>query len=93
VNEANITLTPEAQKMIVVVAFLVQQIKVLPIIKRFKEYMGILPVILGVAGCLISGLPDPIMTGIFVGMSAIGGYKLMGIGQNGKADPTLLPSA
>lgn len=71
---------PAATTLIAIVASVVQQLKRLPAIvslqEKFPAYQ-VASLALGVAGAYLMALPNPIVAGILIGLSASGAYDIV----------------
>lgn len=68
--------TEKIIQAVAIVAALLQIIKTIPVIDRFKAWFPLASVALGLGLASAMNLPDVIVTGILIGLSASGGYDL-----------------
>ncbi len=74
----NIELTPEALVAVTVIATLVQQLKLIPWIQTVKQYAPVYIIVacaLGIAYAYQAQTPEPVVTGIVIGLTAAGAYS------------------
>lgn len=74
-NSLTSTLTPAAVMLIPLVAGIVQMIKWLPVVVKYKDYLPFASLGLGILLAYINHIANPIMIGIIVGLAATGSYE------------------
>ena len=75
-NQLTITVTPQMTLLVAIVAYIIQQVKELPYIKKVKGYLPLISMALGVGLAFVWSLTNPIPTGIVIGFAASTGYKV-----------------
>jgi len=83
----NIELTPAMLVLIPVVAAIIQQIKKVPQLKAYSYLLPLVSLALGVGLCFLQKLPNPIMAGILIGLSASGAFDVLK-NNSTKSSPT-----
>ena len=74
-NSLTSTLPPSALVLIPMVAALIQMLKWVPLIQKFKDYLPFASLGLGIILAHTSHMANPVMVGIIVGLAAIGSYE------------------
>ena len=87
----------ETEKMIQLVALvaaLLQMLKAIPLVDKFKPWLPVASVAIGIMLSFLVSLPEPIVAGVMIGLSASGGYSSMKSKRNGEVvgNTTPLPN-
>jgi len=77
-EDTTIQLTPAALALVPLIAGIIQQLKLLPIIAPARPYMSLVALVLGVALSFATSVANPVTSGLVIGLMAVGGYKVMG---------------
>ena len=72
-----IVLTPEMLTLVPVVAAVLQMAKSIEMLANLKQWFPLVSLVLGVVACYITGVPNPIMPGVLIGLSASAGYDVL----------------
>ena len=73
--------------LVALVAAMLQMLKAIPLVDKFKPWLPVASVGLGVLMAFWTKIPEPIVPGIMVGLAASGGYSFMK-SKNGKINHT-----
>lgn len=76
-EQLNIELTPAMLVLIPVVAAIIQQIKKIPQLKIYRNLLPLVSLAFGIGLCFLQKLPNPIMAGILIGLSASGAFDVL----------------
>ena len=72
-------------QLVAVTGALLQMAKNIPIIEKFRSWLPVASVALGIVLAYVTNVPDPIVPGIMVGLAASGGYSFLKQKNNKKA--------
>jgi len=72
-----IVLTPEMLTLVPVVAAILQMAKNIQALANLKQWFPLISLGLGVAACFLTGVANPILPGILIGLSASAGYDVL----------------
>jgi hypothetical protein len=76
-EQLNIELTPAMLVLVPVVAAIIQMAKKLPIVSKYTEYLPIASLLLGVGGAYLQEIPNPILAGVMIGLTACGAFDVL----------------
>jgi hypothetical protein len=76
-DQLNVNLTPEMLALVPVVAAIIQVLKRIPVIAKISNWIPFLSVGISLSLCYISGIKDPTVPAIVVGLMSSGGYDLL----------------
>lgn len=74
-DSLTITITPQMTFIIGIVAYVIQQAKLFPYVSKLTPYFPLISMGLGILLSWVWALPNPVPTGVIVGMAASTGYK------------------
>lgn len=69
--------TPSMLILVPLVAALIQVIKRLPIIAKISDWLPLVSVAIATGLAMVNKMPNPIMAGVVIGLTAVGGYELI----------------
>lgn len=73
----NITLTPQMLALVPVVAAILQMVKRVPQIEQIKGWLPFASLGIALGLCYITGVKEPILPAIVIGLVASGGYDVL----------------
>jgi len=73
--ESTIILTPEMLAQIPLIAMILQVLKKLPIYAKVQPYTPLIACGLGIAAAFATAIPNPLIAGILIGVTASAGYS------------------
>jgi len=76
-TEFVVTLTPYMMACGAVIMGVIQLLKDVPLINRYKDWLPFVPMVLAVIWAFADGWPKPILTGIVLGLNLTGVYKVV----------------
>ena len=75
-NNLNVELTPQALALVPAVAILIQVIKRMEIADKLKQWLPFVSIGLALGLAYLTGLENPILPSIIIGLTASGAYDL-----------------
>ena len=69
--------TEKLIELTALVAAILQMVKALPFIEKFRSWLPVASVALGIVLAYLTKVPNPIVPGIMVGLAASGGYSFL----------------
>ena len=72
-----ISLTPAMLALVPVVATILQVLKKVEVVQKFKEWLPFASIGLSLALCYLTKMPNPMLPSIVIGLVASGGYDLL----------------
>lgn len=76
-EELSVTLTPEMLALVPVVAAILQMVKRVPQVEQIKSWLPIASLGISLGLCYLTGMKDPILPAIIIGLVANGGYDIL----------------
>jgi hypothetical protein len=73
----SLELTPAMLVLVPMVAAVIQFIKKIPQLASYHEWLPLVSLALGVGAAYLQKLPDPIMAGIIIGLTASGAFDVL----------------
>lgn len=75
-EELTVTLTPAMLAIVPVVAAVVQAIKRLEVVAKYKQWLPFMSIGIAYGIAYFTQVPDPVVPSILIGLAASGGYDL-----------------
>lgn len=76
-EEFTVTLTAQMMSLVVVVGALLQIAKKIKALEQIKQWFPFLGIGIAFALCKYSGIEDPVMSSVLIGLVSSGGYDLL----------------
>lgn len=73
----SLEMTPAMMVLVPMVAALIQFVKKIPQFESYNQWLPIVSLALGVGAAYLQNLPNPIMAGIIIGLTASGAYDVL----------------
>lgn len=83
-EQLSLTLTPAMLVIVPIVATLLQVLKRIEIINKIKDWLPVISVVASILLAYLSGIGNPILAGVIIGLVAAGGYDVAKLGTNRK---------
>lgn len=81
-EQLTLTLTPAMLAIVPIVAMLLQLLKRVELIQKYKDWLPVISIGASILLTYLATIANPIMAGIIIGLVAAGGYDVFKLGTN-----------
>ena len=73
----SVEMTPAMLILVPVVAAIIQMVKNVPQVAKYREFLPLASLALGVGAAYLQNIPNPIVAGVIIGLTAAGSYDVL----------------